>query len=178
MSEQVLTQVLLGVVILGLLIFRQLRTRPVRASSARLMAVLGVIGIYEAIQFFQQHHTGASTTVIAALAGSLGLAVVFGVIRAATVRVWLENGQAWMRGNVLTAILWVIALAAHLGYDYLLDSHKGTSGLGNATIVLYLAITLGVQRMIVAQRARKLTGGGPAAPFFSAGPGPVSGSGS
>lgn len=51
----------------------------------------------------------------------------------------------------------------------LLDAHRGTAGLGNASIVLYLAITLAVQRAIVSQRARRLDAGG-AAPFFGTGP--------
>ena len=63
-----------------------------------------------------------------ALAGSLVLAAIFGAARAATVRVWMQNGQAWMKGNVLTAVLWVAAVGAHLGYDYLAGRDKGIAG--------------------------------------------------
>ena len=98
------------------------------------------------------------------------LAVVFGVLRAATVRVWIKDGVAWTQGNWVTALLWVAAVAAHLGYDALLDHHRGTSGLGSATIVLYLAISLAVQRGLVLLRARRLDPGAPGAPFFGAGP--------
>jgi hypothetical protein len=175
MSAQVLTELVLGVLVLGLLIVRQLRTRPVNSSSARLMLVLGVIGLVETVQFFDHHH-GAGSFAVAALAGSLVLAAIFGVLRASTTRIWLQNGQAWSKGNWLTAVLWVLAVAAHLGYDALVDTHHGLSGLGNATIVLYLAISLGVQRMIVAQRAQRL-GGGPAGPAPSYGTGPADGVG-
>jgi hypothetical protein len=40
------------------------------------------------------------------------------------------------------------------------DGH-GNHGLGSATVVLYLAISLGFQRVIVQQRARRLQPGGP-----------------
>lgn len=40
----------------------------------------------------------------------------------------------------------------------------GTGGVGAATIVLYLAVTLGIQRVIVQQRARRLVASAPAAP--------------
>jgi hypothetical protein len=175
MSAQVLTELVLGVLVLGLLIVRQLRTRPVNSSSARLTLVLGVIGLIETVQFFDHHH-GTGTFAVAALAGSLVLAAIFGVLRASTTKIWLQNGQAWSKGNWLTAVLWVLAVAAHLGYDALVDTHHGLSGLGNATIVLYLAISLGVQRMIVAQRAQRL-GGGPTGPAPSYGTGPVDGVG-
>jgi hypothetical protein len=36
----------------------------------------------------------------------------------------MQEGQAWVQGNLLTAALWVIALGAHLGYDYLIGQHK------------------------------------------------------
>ena len=172
----------LGVVVLALLIYRQLVPRPIRSSSTRIVLILGVIGIVETVQFLQHHHQSGSTATVtaAALLGSLVLAVAFGVARAKTVHIWLKDGVPWSRGNWLTAGLWIVALAAHLGYDALLDQHKSTNGLGTATIVLYLAVTFAVQRVIVQQRARRLapTGG---TPFFgpdpASGPGPASGTG-
>ena len=153
--------IVLGVLVLGLLIYRQLRSRPVNASGLRLVAILGVIGLVQAFQFLDKHHSGAVT--YAALGGSLLLAAVFGALRAATVRVWLQGDQPWTKGNWLTAVLWVIALAAHLGYDALVMPGRGSSGLGAATVVLYLAVSLGIQRIIVLRRAHRLGAGRPAA---------------
>jgi hypothetical protein len=189
-NSQVLTNVVLGVAVLGLLIYRQLVARRVSASSLRLTLILGVIGIIEAVNYLSKHHGGALT--IAALAGSLVLAVVFGLLRAVTVKVWIKDGVAWTQGNWLTALLWVVAVAAHLGYDALFDHHKGTSGVGSATIVLYLAFSLAVQRGLVLLRARRLdpsavgtpffggpgsSGGGPGSGPFAGGSGPFGGSG-
>jgi len=162
----VVAQIVIGVAVLALLIYRQLRTRPVNASGLRLAAIIGVIGLIEAYQFIQQHPAGAVT--YAALLGSLVLAGVFGVLRAATVRIWLQDGQPWSRGSWVTAALWIVAVAAHLGYDALVAGH-GTANVGDATIVLYLAVSLGVQRLVVHQRAQRLAVGpardsAPAAP--------------
>ena len=151
-------QIVIGVVVLALLIYRQLRTRPVNTSGLRLAAIIGVIGLIETYQFIQHHHAG--TVTYAALLGSLVLAAVFGVLRAMTVRIWLTDGQPWSRGNWVTASLWIVALAAHLGYDALVAGH-GTDNVGDATIVLYLAVSLGIQRLVVHQRAQRL-GAGPA----------------
>lgn len=85
------TEIVIGVAVLALLIYRQLRTRPVNASGLRVVAIIGVIGLIETYQFLQQHRAGAVT--YAALLGSLALAAGFGVLRAVTVRIWLQDGQ-------------------------------------------------------------------------------------
>ncbi len=154
-------EIVLGVVVLALLIYRQLRTRPVNASGLRIVAILGVVGLIETAQFLQKNHARPAT--YAAIGGSLVLAAVFGVLRASTVRLWLQDGQPWSQGNWVTASLWVAALAAHLGYDALVAHGHGDKSVGAATVVLYLAVSLGIQRLIVQQRANRLQPGGPTA---------------
>jgi hypothetical protein len=178
----VATELALGVIVLGWLIYRQLTPRRVSSSSLRIMLILAVIGVVELVNFLQKHHGG--TVLAAALGGSLVLALVFGAVRAMTVRIWQQDGSAWSQGNWLTAVLWILALAAHLGYDALLDQHHGTAGLGEASVLLYLAVSLGVQRVIVMQRARRPLPPGTATPIFGSGTGfgrgsgPAAGSGS
>ena len=41
------TQIVIGVAVLALLIYRQLRTRPVNASGLRVVAIIGAIGLVE-----------------------------------------------------------------------------------------------------------------------------------
>jgi hypothetical protein len=164
MSSQTALNLVIGIAVLALLIYRQLRARPVRGNQ-RLVLVLVVIGLIETVHYTQKLHS--VSVAIAALAGSLVLAAVFGAARAATVRVWMQDGQAWAQGNLVTATLWVFALAAHLGYDYLVGQHKDIGSIGTATVVLYLAVSLGVQRLIVAFRAERLD------PVAVAGPGPA-----
>jgi hypothetical protein len=84
---------------------------------------------------------------------------VAGGIRALTVRVWRQDGQLLRRGTWLTAVLWVISLAAHLGYDDLVAGHatagKNGGNVGDATVVLYLVVTLTVQRYLLLARAAR-----------------------
>jgi hypothetical protein len=157
----VAVQVVLGVAVVALLIFRQLRTRPVNAAGLRVVLILGIIGVAEAVPYLQHNHAGAET--YAALGGSLVLAAAFGALRAATVRVWLQGGQPWSKGNWLTGALWVLAVATHLGYDFLVSHGHPGHDVGTATIVLYLAVSLGVQRLITQQRAQRLQASCPAA---------------
>ena len=161
--------VILGAAVLALLIYRQLSVRPVNASALRLIAILLIIGLLQTYRFLSQNHAHPLT--FAAIGGSLVLAAIFGALRASTVRIWLDNGQAWSQGNWLTATLWIASLAAHLGYDILVAHGNGIRGLGVATIVLYLAISLGFQRVLVMQRAHRLRLAGPAAAAKPGGPG-------
>jgi hypothetical protein len=153
MSSQTLIYLVIGVALLGLLIYRQVVARPVR-SSPRLVLILVIIGLLEAVRYFQGLHAG--TAAIVALVGSLVLATLFGAARAATVRIWMQDGQAWVKGNWLTAGLWLVAVGAHLGYDFLIGQHKDIGSLGDATLILYLGISLAVQRYIVNLRAQRL----------------------
>ena len=153
MSSQSLLYLVIGVAVLGLLIYRQLIARPVRGNQ-RIVLILVIVGLIETVQYLQKLHAGSVAVV--ALVGSLILAAVFGAARAATVKIWLQDGQAWAKGNLLTAALWIVALAAHLGYDYLIGQHKDIGDLGDATVLLYLAVSLAVQRVIVSARAQRL----------------------
>jgi len=153
MTGSALADLAVGVVILGLLIYRQLKVRPVRAR-ARITLILAVLGVSQVASFLSGHH--ADPVTVASLAGSLVLAAFFAKVRAATVRVWLRDGQAWSQGSWLTALLWAAAFAVHLGYDSLLDMSTAERGVGSASSLLYLAVSLAVQRVIIRGRARRL----------------------
>jgi hypothetical protein len=148
---------IIGLAVLALLVYRQLQVRPVRANF-RLPLILAVIGVIELTQFLKtDHHTG---TVLAALAGSLVLAAITGAIRAMTVRVWIQAGQALRQGTWITALLWVVSLGVHLGYDYLVDGKGPQSGLGTASLTLYFAVTYTIQRFILQAKAQRIAGAG------------------
>jgi hypothetical protein len=155
MNTQTLLSLLIGVAFVGLLIYRNLVARPVRQNNPRLYVILGILGLIETVDFIQKNHVD-TTVAVAALAGSLVLAAIFGAIRAITVRVWMKDGQPWSQGNVLTAVLWIIALGAHLGYDALIGHDKGVGDIGSATVLLYLVVSLAVQRFVITTRASKL----------------------
>jgi hypothetical protein len=144
---------LIGLAVLALILYRQLQVRPVRASF-RLPLILAIIGVVELTQFL--HHSHHTATIYAALAGSLVLAAITGAIRAMTVRVWIQAGQALRQGTWITAALWIASLAAHLGYDYLVDGKGPQSGLGTASLTLYFAVTYTIQRLILQAKAQRI----------------------
>jgi len=162
MSGAAATNLIIGVLVLAVFLSRQLTVRRLR-ENYRLMVILAIIGAVEFVDFLNGHPHNDSR-IVAAVVGSLVLAAVLGAARAPTVRVWRgQDGQLLRKGTWLTAVLWVVAFAAHLGYDYLVAGHvTGDNGgdVGNATIVLYLVVSLTVQRYIMLARAARLDAAG------------------
>jgi len=144
------TNLVVGILVLGLIVYRQLVPRPVQ-DNLRLSLILAVIGVIELFSFLKNHHFDG--TIALGLVGSLVLAAVFGAARAAVTRVWIQDGQPWRKGGWLAAVLWVVSLGAHLGYDALVYKN---SALGGVTILLYLAVSFTVQRVILLARAQRL----------------------
>jgi energy-coupling factor transporter transmembrane protein EcfT len=159
MSSGTLISIVIGVLVLAVVVVRQLSVRRLR-ENYRLSIILGIIGIVEFVNFLKAHTTG-ETHIVEAVAGSLVLAAVLAVPRALTVRIWRQGDQLMIRGGWLTAALWVIAVALHYGYDYLVaGSGKDGDNVGSATVLLYLVVSLTVQRFIMLTRAQRLTASG------------------
>jgi len=153
-SQTDVVNLVIGLAVLALILYRQMQVRPVRANI-RLSLILAIIGVVELTQFLQrQHHH--DTAVIAALAGSLVLAAVLGAVRAATARVWADGGRAMRQGTWLTTVLWLVSLGLHLGYDYLVDGKGAQAGLGTASLTLYFAVTYAIQGVVLQWRAQRI----------------------
>ena len=148
------TEIVIGIAVVILLLARQVQKRSVREDSRPLIfLVLAVIGLLEAGQYLKAHPANSEAILLSV--ASLVLAAVFGVIRAYTVRLWREEGQLFRQGNALTVLLWIVAIGIHLGGDMLIDS--SAKGLSTTTLLLYLAVTLGVQQTVVRYRAGQLS---------------------
>jgi hypothetical protein len=157
MSGENLTNLIIGIAVLALLLSRQLVARRL-SENYRLSVILAIIGIVEFANFLNGHPNddgGIATAVL----GSLVIAAVFGAVRALTVRVWRgDDGHLLRKGTWLTAVLWVISLAAHLGYDDLVAGHitgKNGGNVGDATVLLYLVVTLTIQRFVLLRRVAR-----------------------
>lgn len=153
MSSSEATNLVVGVVVVGLLVWRQMQTRPVRENSAaRIVGVLGVIGVIEIADAVRGHAVGS--TAWAWIIASLVVGAVLGAVRAFTVKVWrLPDGSALRKGTALTAALWIVSLGAHLAMEAGIDHATKVAGLGAASLLLYVAVTLGAQREVLRRRA-------------------------
>jgi len=156
MSGSDVISLVIGLAVLALVLVRQLSTRRL-SENYRLSVILAVIGVVQFVDFLKGH-PGNPSGITEAVIGSLVLAAVFGVARAITVRVWRQGGQLLRKGTWVTAGLWVVAVAAHYGYDDLVAGHitgKNGSNVGNATVLLYLVISLTVQQFVLLARVKR-----------------------
>ena len=157
MSSAAAANIAIGVLVLAFVLYRQLTTQRLR-ENYRLPLILAIVGIIQFVSFLKGHpHDDGG--IAAAVAGSLVIAGAFGAVRALTVRVWRQDAVLVRKGSWVTAVLWVISFAAHLGYDYLVAGHvtsgKDGGNVGDATVLLYLVVTLTVQRYLLMARAAR-----------------------
>jgi hypothetical protein len=152
---------------------RQIRTRPLK-ESYKIPVILGIIGLSEfgafvlgggqqLASFLKGQRPFATIPdgriIIAAVAGSLILAAITGALRAPTVRLWRQDGQVWRQGTWLTVTLWIVSIGAHLGYDALIAHGTGKADIGDATMLLFFAVSLTVQRWMLVARSRRIPRG-------------------
>jgi hypothetical protein len=156
----------IGILVVALVLYRQLAVRRLR-ENYRLAIILAVIGIVQFAAFLRGHPSDDGG-IAAAVVGSLVIAAVLGGARALTVKVWRGgDGQLLRKGTWLTALLWIVSFAAHLGYDYLVAGHvtgKNGGNVGDATVLLYLVVTLTIQQFLLLRRVARpvATGESPA----------------
>lgn len=115
-----------------------------------VLLVIGVIDVGQYVSGHPFHGTG-----IAVLVGSLVVAAGFGAIRAYTVRLWRDGGVLYRQGNVVTMALWLVAIGAHFGLDLLINHTASGSGLASSALILYIAVSLGVQQVVLLNRAAR-----------------------
>jgi hypothetical protein len=161
----------IGLAVLAFILIRQVQARPLK-SGLPWIITLGVIGLLSTMAFLfgkdqaiafakgHSHHLTLAVpnahAMIIAAAGSLVLAVVMGVVRAPTERLWREtDGQVWRKGTAVTVVLWLVALGLHLGYDAVV-AHGPDAQFGDATLNLYFAATIAANRMALHARAARL----------------------
>lgn len=151
--------IVVAVAVLAWAIVRQFQSRPVGSLQVRAFLVLGVIGVWQLAQLAGSR--GLTPVEAATLALSIGLAAVFGWLRGRAASVWMQNGVAYRRGGWSAVGLWIAALAVHVGVEVLgsaLEGLRGPSPASSASIMLYIAVTLGIQTLVVTRRAAAIAG--------------------
>jgi len=144
----------IGLGVLGWLLWRQLRVRELRRDRGYGAALVMVaVGLVEVVRYAGETQLGATGDVL--LATSIAVAAAFGAVRAGTVRLWCEDGRLLRQGTTITAALWLAAAAIHLAGDRVIARHEAAR-IGGVSLLLYLGVSLAVQRAALGERARRL----------------------
>jgi hypothetical protein len=147
--------VIVAVLVLGFVLWRQLQPREVREDSPyRLMLLLGVVGVVDLVGFADAHHVNALAWSL--LAASLVVGCLLGVLRGETMHIWRRHGVLMRQGNAVTVVLWVAGLGIHVLADLMINGvDSSASGIGADAILLYLGLALAAQRFATLNRAQQ-----------------------
>jgi hypothetical protein len=156
-------QVIVGIAVLGWILHNQLRVRQFTVRRLRVAGVLGIVGVVEVWSSAGAHPVSVVGWTL--LVTGLVIGAVLGVLRAATVKLWVRDGAVWTQGHAMTAALWIVGIAIHIGLDLLARALAPSADAVNASsVLLFIAVSLGVQGLVTMQRARSLPGADPFKP--------------
>jgi hypothetical protein len=150
------TSIVIAILVVAFVCFRQLQTRSIREDRGLLLYVLVfALGVLQTMTFVQNHSIGA--TVLALVLVSLIVGLGLGALRGRLVHLWRADGQLLRRGNAWTVALWIVGLAIHLGIDFLSGPlNKSAAGFASSTLLLYIGLALGAQRLVLLRRAKNI----------------------
>jgi hypothetical protein len=139
----------LAVAFAAFVIHRQTRRRAVTPRD------LVILPAWFVILSVLADHTMVSRLGSAVAAGFFAAGVLFavamGVARAATIRVWRTEAGLLCEGSWRTGVLWVATIAVRVAVFVLAAKAGAAEGAGEA--MLFVAVTLGTQNLVLARRA-------------------------
>jgi hypothetical protein len=155
-------QVIIGIAVLGWILYNQLRVRPFSPRRLRIAGILGVVGLVEVVSTAGAHPVSVVGWTL--LVTGLVVGAALGLLRAATVRLWVRDGVVYTQGHAMTAALWIVGIGIHLGLDVLAGAiAPSANAVNSSSVLLFIAVSLGVQGLMTLRRARSL----PGAPVFA-----------
>jgi hypothetical protein len=143
-----LESALIGLAVLVFFIARQFTTR-------RVVSVWTVGAPLVLVYFGLQGLTNPDAIAWLLLGINLSLGVALGFARGMTFRVWPDaDGQALMRGTMLTLLLWVATFMVRLAASFV-EARMGFAVMsGNAAMLLPAAATIAAQTLVVYLRSQ------------------------
>lgn len=152
MNQQYLLTAVIGIALALFIIYRQLRRQALEGRRLVVLPlVLAVLGLYSLTR--EPPTTGAAVT---ALVASLASAVVLGLARGASMRVWLEAGSILRQGVALTGALWIISIVVRLVIGVIAQRAGVAQSVTVGELPLFLGVTLAAQNVVIWQRAQAL----------------------
>jgi len=147
---QYVPTIVIAALILGFIIYRQMRTAPVRPRQLVVfpvvLALLGLSNVNE--------HPPASEAAIIALVASGVTAIVFGVGRGYTVRIWRANGKLLRKGVAATIVLWIVAIVLRILIGIQAQRAGVAASVSTGEAPLFVAFTLAAQNVVLWLRAQ------------------------
>jgi hypothetical protein len=148
-NVQILAAIGIGVAFAAFVISRQVRRRAVTPRGLVILPVWFLV-----LSVLADHtmlYRLSSGVAIGFFALGVAFAVAMGFARAATLRVWRTATGPMCEGTWRTGALWVATIAVRVGLFALAAKLGAQEGMGEAMV--FVAVTLGMQNVLLARRA-------------------------
>jgi hypothetical protein len=162
MSVNLVADILLIVLAVGWILFKQVRPAPVKT---RLLVIVPVILAYFGITTTAAKTWSNSPDLLLIVLGA-AISVALGLPRGSTIRVWLgDDGRWWRQGSKATLALWGALFVARGGLYLAAQAtgHQAASGVG--PLLFALAISFAAQNAVIAIKMRQGSGSDAAEPY-------------
>jgi hypothetical protein len=149
---QYLPTVVVGAALVLFIIYRQLIRRPIEARQLVVLpVVLAALGLINL-----NHEPPTASAAVVALVASLVSAVVFGLARGFSTRVWQDAGGVLRQGTPVTLALWIVGIALRIGIGALAHRAGVAQSVTVGELPLFLGVTLAAQNLVIWMRAQAL----------------------
>lgn len=154
-----LLEILIGAAVVVYMFARRIAGEPLNAR--RLVVLPAVLTIWGASRLTHVHG-GLHGVDIAMIGVIVAVSLMLGLVRGATIRVFVRDGHPWQRYTVVTIGVWVLAIAVRLGADWAGHFVGASTSALTASLVLAVGVSFLGEAAVVGTRALRL--GAPFAP--------------
>lgn len=137
--------IIIALLVLGFGIYRQMRSARIQPRQLVIFPViLAFVGLSNL-----ERHAPESAAAYAAFGVSVVAALVFGLARGWSMRVWQVQGIPWRKGTMVTAALWGISLLARIAIGVGAQRAGVAASVTTGEFPVFLAVTLAAQNAVI-----------------------------
>lgn len=147
-------ELVLIAVLCGYAVYRQSQRHEVIGSSRFKLAIIyGIVGLVVGGFYLPE-----TTLEWVFLAASVAASVVVGVVRARFTHVWVDGGQVYSQGTVVSISLFLALVLAKFALGTLAYFLDVSDDGGFGEVLILISIMVGIQAELVWRRAQAMTG--------------------
>jgi hypothetical protein len=159
-----LTTALIAVAVVAYLLVRRFLGEPLQARRLILPPLILIVWGGVNLSHVGSGGTAVHQALLDGVVVGFGaiVAVLGGVIRGLTVKVYVRDGHTWYRYGLMTVVVWLALIALRLGQSLAGHALGADQAVLNAALLLILGLSLLGEAAVVARRA--IATGAPFAP--------------
>jgi hypothetical protein len=127
------------------------RGRPI--VTRRLLLMPAVLSGYGLLLFTGSSARGLRAVDVTLIAAGVVVSAAMGMVRGASVSVFVRDGRPWMRYRLLTLALWAATVAVRLGVTVVSNAVGASAATRGPALLLSVGVTLLAEGAVISRRA-------------------------